>query len=187
MDFFKAVSKRKAIRCFLPKNISATRLNLILENSLMAPSAGNLQSYRIVVVKNPKLKEKIAHICNKQDFIAVAPILLVFLADQDESASKYGGRGAQLFCIQDATLAAGYAQLAAAALGLGSLWVGAFNPDEIRKLVNGDAHELPVVVVPLGYPAKDCKFHRGQQYSIIGRGEYYGHVRKELHELKSEI
>lgn len=52
-------------------------------------------------------------------FIAEAPVCLVFCADPARSAATFGERGARLYAVQDATIAAAYAQLAIVAAGMG--------------------------------------------------------------------
>ncbi|MEM4348005.1 MAG: nitroreductase family protein [Candidatus Anstonellaceae archaeon] len=164
MDFFEVVEKRVSVRDFLQKPIEPDKLKKILSSALLAPSAGNLQSYRIVVIKDATLKEKLACACFAQEFVSQAPVVLVFLADSMRSQAKYGTRGASLYCVQDATIAAAYCQLAAAALGLGSVWVGAFEDEEVSSLVKAKQHEMPVAVLPIGYAA--CQQIRPRRQSI---------------------
>lgn len=153
MEFFEVIEKRRSVRSFLNKEIDDKTLNEILETVNLAPSAGNLQAYRIVVVRNQELKQKLATASHDQDFIVDASVVLVFLADKNASKGKYGQRGVELYSIQDATIAASYSQLAATALGLGSVWVGAFEPEVIAKLVDAKPHEEPIAIIPIGYPA----------------------------------
>ena len=121
---------------------------------VLAPSAGDLQAYEIIAIERPELKSALAAAALDQEFIAQAPVVLVFLADVHRSESKYSRRGATLFCIQDATIAAAYAQLAAAALGLGSCWVGAFDEDRVAKVIEAPDVMRPVAILPLGFPAE---------------------------------
>ena len=93
------------------------KLEKILTAANTAPSAGDLQAYEIVVVRHAAVRSCLAVAAHGQAFLAKAPVVLVFLA---EWAARYVTRGERRFCIQDATLAACHAQLAAAALGLGS-------------------------------------------------------------------
>lgn len=113
-----------------------------------------MQAYEIVIVKNKEQKEKLAEAAFGQDFIAQAPLNLVYLANPKKSAMRYGSRGINLYCIQDATIAVSYAQLAATALGLASCWVGAFDDEEVKKVVNA-TDLIPVAIVPIGYPVEE--------------------------------
>ena len=167
MEFFETVEKRKSIRSFLRNEIEGAKVGRLLEAINLAPSAGNLQAYRIVLAKSRKLKEEIAQAALEQDFIAQAPLVLVFLADRKKSSIKYGKRGAELYCIQDATIAASYAQLAAAALGLASVWVGAFEEREIKRLVKAQENEVPVAIIPIGYAAEEIEGHQRRKVSSM--------------------
>lgn len=154
MDFLDLVGVRHSIRKFERKEVGDDTLTRILEAANSAPSAGDLQAYEIVVVKNPDKKRALARAAYGQNFIYEAPLSLVFLANPKRSWTKYKNRGADLYCIQDATIAAAYAQLAVHALGLGSVWVGAFDDNAVRRVVGGSEDLRPVAVIPVGYPAE---------------------------------
>lgn len=98
------------------------------------------------------MKAALAKAALNQDFIADAPVVPTFLADQRRSEGKYGVRGAALFCVQNATIAAAYAQLAATAQGLGACWVGAFDESRVAKTIGVPAHLRPIALMPIGYP-----------------------------------
>jgi len=151
MEFFDVLEKRRSIRKFKDKEIEEEKLQKIFEAANSAPSAGNLQSYEIVVVKNQEKKNALARASLNQKFVAEAPVVLVVCANEDR-ASPYGKRGKALYCINDADIAASYIQLAATDLGLGTCWVGAFNEDDVRKIINAPNHIRPIVLLPLGYP-----------------------------------
>jgi nitroreductase len=155
MEFFETVTSRCSIRSFTAKPVEKEKILKILEVANLAPSAGNLQAYRIALVSSQEIKEKLADACLGQSFIAEASFVLVFLAAQEESAEKYGDRGMEVYSFQDATIAAAYAQLAVASLGLGSTWVGAFDPLEISRIISAETYEVPTVVLPIGYPAEN--------------------------------
>jgi nitroreductase len=85
----------------------------------------------------------------------LVPVVLVFCAHPKLSAARYGSRGEQLYCIQDATIACSYAQLAVTALGLASVWIGAvMEPEMIRDLFPLEQEQWPVVMLPIGYAAE---------------------------------
>ena len=74
---------------------------------------------------------------------------MVFCVNAKASA-KYGKRGETLYCIQDATIAAAYSQLAATALGFSSVWVGSFDEEEAKRVLKTDLR--PVAIICFGYP-----------------------------------
>jgi len=154
MDFYDVLKKRHSVRAFQDKEIEKEKLEKIAAAFSLAPSAGNLQAYTVYLVKKQETKKELAEAALGQDFISQAPVTLVFCADQQQSAVKYGERGAELYAVQDATIAAAYAQLAAAAEGLGSVWVGAFDALEVSRILNLEPYHVPVAIIPLGYPAE---------------------------------
>jgi len=151
MDFAKLVQERCSVRDFSDRKVDVKTIKAIIEAAMRAPSAGNLQAYKIHIVRSGDAKEGLA-IASDQEFLAKAQFILVFCADMPRSESKYGDRGSELYSYQDATIACAYAQLAAADLGLGSVWVGGFEPLEVARLVGAAAFEIPVALLPLGYP-----------------------------------
>ena len=153
MDFFDVLANRHSVRSFESEPIKDEQLEKILEAANSAPSAGNLQAYDIVLVTKQDAKDALSSAAFGQSFISEAQVVLVFLANPKRSSSRYGARGAALYSIQDATIACAYAQLAAAALGLGSVWVGAFEPEAVKKAV-GASDSLPVAILPIGKPAE---------------------------------
>jgi len=150
MEFFDIVNNRYSVRSFLKKGVEKEKLDKILEAANLAPSAGNLQAYEIVVVIKEDSKRKLAS-ASSQDFVCEAPVVLVVLANESRSSLHYGFRG-KLYSINDASIAATYIQLAATALGLGSCWVGAFDDKIVAKIVNAPDYMKPIAILPIGYP-----------------------------------
>lgn len=155
MDFFEVVKNRHSIRRYEDRPVDPDMLSRILEAVNAAPSAGDLQGYEIVVVTDQSVKEALAAAAYGQSFVAQAPVVLVFCADHLLSASKYGKRGSELYAIQDATIAAAYCQLAATAMGLASVWVGAFDTQAVARAINAPEQITPIAIVPIGYPAEE--------------------------------
>lgn len=154
MNFETVVKNRKAIRKFQKKTIEKEKIKKILELVNLAPSAGNLQAYKIFVVKDKKkiklIKANVGGI--QRNFNNLSPTIFIFCANLDESATHYANRGKKLYAIQDATIACSYAQLIATSLGLGCCWVGSFDEKAIQKILQTDLK--PVAILPVGYPAE---------------------------------
>lgn len=152
MEFFEVVKKRHSIRAFQKKKIEEEKIQKLLEVANSAPSAGDLQAYQILLVKDQKKKERLAKASWDQDFIAQAPVDLVFCIDPLRSAQRYGKRGETLYSIQDATISCAYAHLAAVDLGLGSVIVGAFDEAEVSRIIDIPLTLRPIIILPIGYP-----------------------------------
>ncbi len=153
MKFFDVVKKRRSVRNFLPAPIPEDELTRILGAANAAPSAGNLQSYEIYVVMDKRRRESLARAARGQLFVAVAPVSLVFCTHTARSEDKYGKR-AGLYAVEDATIACAFAMLAATAQGMATVWVGAFEPEEVRKLIGAPAGVVPVAILPIGRAAE---------------------------------
>jgi nitroreductase len=153
MEFFETVHARQSVRAYQAKPVEAKQLEAILSAANQSPSAGNVQGYEILVVRDAATIWALAKAALSQMFITQAPVVLVFCADPARSGEKYGARGERLYCVQDATIAAAYAQLAATALGLATCWIGAFDPEEVAKVL-GLRDLRPIAMLPVGWPAE---------------------------------
>ena len=143
--------KRKSIRAYKPNSIEREKLDEILKAADSAPSAGNLKARKVVVVEDEEIKKRLTEAALGQDFIAEAPVVLVFAALSEVSAKKYGERGRELYAVQDATLAASFAWLEAVDLGFSSCWVGAFKEERVQEVLGLKENERPIAILPIGY------------------------------------
>ncbi len=154
-DFFETVRHRHSVRRFRSdRPVEREKLHAILEMASAAPSAGDLQAYRIIVVSSEEGRQALSQIAGDQTFLAETSACLVFCADPLRSATQYGDRGRELYSVQDATIAATYAQLATVAAGLGSTWVGSFDEKALVERLNLEASLRPVAILAVGYPAE---------------------------------
>jgi nitroreductase len=154
MDFFEAVAARRSIRAYEPREVEQEKLQKILECINASPSAGNLQGYQVLVVKDAKKRQALAKASLDQKQLVEAPVVLAFLQDPGRAARKYGQRGKSLYSLQDATIACAYAQLAATSLGLATCWIGAFEDDAVARVLGTKGGLLPVALLPVGYAAE---------------------------------
>ncbi len=162
MEFFEVLEKRHSIRVFSGQPVEAKKQAMILEAANRAPSAGNLQGYEIYAVMQPEIKARLCAAGGGDAFISQADMVLVFCTNPGRSGPRYGERGRELYAVQDATIACTYAQLAVTALGLGSVWVGAFDEDAVRRAIGIGQDLRPVAMLPIGYPAEEPKI-RGRR------------------------
>ncbi len=181
MDFFEVVKERHSVRAFRPQALETEKLRRLLEAANLAPSAGNRQAYEIYLVCDEKCKSELVKAANDQEFLAQAALVLVFCAHAERNADRYGERGEDLYCIQDATLACSFAMLAATALGLSTVWVGAFDEEAIRAVLEAPRAHRPVAILPVGYPAEIPEIR-----SRRGLGELVHQVRCESPLVKSQ-
>jgi nitroreductase len=154
MDYFEVVKTRHSVRAFQKRPVEEEKIRRIIEVINLAPSAGDLQAYEVVVVKDGMVKDKLAKAALSQNFVSEAPVCFVFVAYPERSSKKYGRRGSELYCIQDAAIATTYAMLAATSLGLSSTWVGAFHEEAAARAVGITGGKRPVAILPVGYAAE---------------------------------
>lgn len=154
MEFFDVVKGRKSVRAFTIRMPEEEMLRIVLDSANRAPSAGNLQAYEIFIVREAADRRALARAALGQEFVASAPVSLVFCAHPGRAAPRYGHRGTRLYALQDATIACTYAMLAATALGMATVWVGAFRDDEVRSAIRASEEVTPVAILPIGYAAE---------------------------------
>ncbi len=157
MEFYEVLKNRHSIRQFVDKPVEPEKLKRILDAIQSAPSAGNLQAYKIYITQSQETKSALSEASMGQPSVSGASAVLVFCADKARSSSKYQELGEELFSIQDATIAAAYAQLAATSEGLSSVWIGAFDPLEVSRVVNAEPYHVPVALIPIGYAGQDIR------------------------------
>ena len=179
MEFFEVVKSRHSIRSFKDKKIEREKLDQLLKVANSAPSAGDLQAYQIFLVKSSSQKAALANAAFGQNFITKAPMNLVFCTDSLRSERKYGKRGSELYAIQDATISASYVHLAAVALDLGSVIVGAFDEEVVSKTLDLPNILRPIIILPIGYPDKE-KENRNKKLQPV---KMRAAARRELKEM----
>ncbi|MCX6765662.1 MAG: nitroreductase family protein [Candidatus Moranbacteria bacterium] len=154
MEFENVLRTRQSVRKFQGKEIPRETLQKILELASRAPSAGNLQAFKVVIIKDEAMRKKLSKAALDQQSVAEAPVNLVICAVPEESAAKYGERGRTLYAIQDATIFAAYIQLTATNLGLSSVWVGAFDEGKVSDILGLEENMIPLAIIPLGFSAE---------------------------------
>ena len=163
--------RRYSCRRFARTKLFRGQLEHILEAAVWAPSAGNLQPWRFIVVTSDALKAQLAAAAH-QDFVAEAPVVIVVCAVPGESARRYGERGRSLYCLQDTAAATQSILLAATELGLGSCWVGAFEERATAAALGLPPVVRPVALVPVGQPLETpaTRERRPEGEVVIFRG-----------------
>ncbi len=149
MDFTLLSAERYSLRKFSSQAIEPEKLNTILEAGRRAPTAVNFQPQRIFVLQSPEALEKIDS-CTGAHFHP--PVMLVVAYDPKVAWTRQGDN--KNHGEIDAALAADHMMLQAAELGLGTTYVGSFDPDKILSLFPEMAGLVPIALLPLGYPAE---------------------------------
>ena len=146
------IKRRRSVRRFKPEKIDHETLKKLADAARWGPSAGHRQPLEIVIVTDEKVKEKLSKAALGQEHIRNAPAVFVMCGDISRTKSRYGERGQNLYVIQDVAVATQNLLLQATALGLGSVWVGAFSEQRVREILDLPPLVRPFAIVPIGLP-----------------------------------
>jgi len=152
MDVIEAIRTRRSIRKYLDAPVEWDKIGQIIEAGKAAPSSGNLQNWKFVIIKEKERRQQIAEACLQQYWMTTAPIHILIVAEPEPSIMHYGVRGERLYTIQNCAAAVENMLLAAHALGLGSCWVGAFDEDMLKRAIGCTERVRPQAVITIGYP-----------------------------------
>lgn len=167
METLEAIKTRRSIRKFSDQPVEPEKLQAVLEAVQQAPSWSNRQCWSLVVVQDQDLRTRISELSFVESFFATygyksnpaqkglaqAPIVLVACADPQQSGDL---RGEQYY-MADLGIASQNLMLAAHDLGLGTVFVGVFDEEQLKGLLGIPPHIRIVGLFPLGYPAGEAK------------------------------
>jgi len=142
---------RRSQRKFEDREVEDWKLEMVFAAADTAPTAGGFQGFEIYNIKNPDVKTKLVQAANNQPYVN-APVLLVFCMDPSKVKMNFPHNIIKKFSVQDASLAAAYAQLAAHALGLSSVWIGMIDEQKVMQAIGTDL--VPSCILCIGYPQK---------------------------------
>jgi len=151
MDVLEAIATRRSIRKYLDVPVEWDKIGQVMEAGRLAPSAGNVQEWRFVVVTKPELRKKIAESALGQHWVETAPVQIIVFALIDKIKIHYGMRGERLYSIQDCATCATYMMLAAHDLGLGTCWIGAFDENKVQQVLKMPENCRPQLILTVGY------------------------------------
>jgi nitroreductase len=166
MDVIEAIATRRSIRRFSDKPVGEGMLEHLLDAVRMSPSWANMQCWRFIIVRDPALRARISELTYVESFmapkgykanpskagVAEAPVLIVACADPQQSGELWG----QQYYMADIGIAAQTLMLAAHSMGLGTVFVGVFEEEKLRLLLDIPSHIRIVGLFPLGHP-RDIK------------------------------
>jgi nitroreductase len=166
MDVSEAIRQRYSCRHYQDKPLEQDQLAVVLEAVRQAPSAKNLQDWRLVVVTDKQTKKKLAAAANNQTFLEEAGAIIVAC-----TVSDHVMRCGQAVGPIDVAIALEHIALQATELGLATCWIGSFYPDKVKPIV-GIPDEVAIVeLMALGYPADTTKEHRRETVDRIASFE----------------
>jgi nitroreductase len=167
MDVYEVIQTRKSTRNYESTPVPKETLEKILEAGRIAPSAVNIQPWHFIVVTSQEKRKALskgmfAH------FLASAPVVVALCSDEKASSDWYA---------VDASLAGENIVLAATAEGLGTCWVGSFEEENVRTILNVPLNLRVIALLAIGY-AKD-------RIDVTSKLSHLIHRRKSLEDIVS--
>lgn len=180
MDVMEAIKGRRSVRKYKSDPVSDETLKTVLEAVKWAPSWANTQCWEIIVVKDQKLKEELSTALREGNpataSMTEAPILLVLCGKKGVSGCRGGqpvtGKGD--WWMFDIGLAMQNLCLAAYAMGLGTVIIGAFNHKKVEEILGLPQNVEVLAMTPLGYPAGTGAAPKRKEVSEFVFYEKYG-------------
>ncbi len=149
MEFERLIRERYSVRAYSNKPVEEQKLRKVLEAAVLAPTAANRQAFRLIVISTSGREEELKKIYPKEWFTQ-APYVVCVCSLSSESWTRKDGKN---YGEVDAAIVMDHVILAATDQGLGTCWVGAFDPKAAREVLNLPPEAEPIAFTPLGYPA----------------------------------
>ncbi|MFH1211082.1 MAG: nitroreductase family protein [archaeon] len=175
MNVEEAVRQRRSSRGYKEKDVRHEDLVKVLNAGRHAPSSGNIQNWIFLVIKNEGTRREIAKACLNQIWMVQAPVHIVICNDLVTAKRSYGERGERLYGIQNCAAAAENMILEAESLGLGTCWVGSFDNEAVKRILNIPGGVNPEIILTLGHPEGKTSMAGRHDLSFMVYFEQWGH------------
>ena len=166
MIFQELINQRQSVRKYQDKPVEHNKLQELIEAVHIAPSACNSQPWKLIIVDEPELKEKVAKATfnttvSFNKFAVQAPVIAVLVIEKAKLIAQIGGSIKNMeYPLIDIGIAAEHFCLQATELGLGTCMIGWFDEKKIQQLLNIPKKRKIGLVISLGYPAEDYKMRK---------------------------
>jgi nitroreductase len=150
MELNKVIQSRRSIRKFSDKKPDWRKIIEAIDAARYAPMAGNIFSLKFVLIDEQEKINKIADFAS-QDFIKIAKYAVVFVTEPARTLNSFGKEKGYDFCKQQAGAAIQNFLLKLTEFGLSTCWIGYFNENKIKKLLNIDEECVIEAIFPIGY------------------------------------
>ena len=151
-DILDVITSRRNVKYFLPKFVSWENIAKCLDAARHAPSCGNIQNWKFIVVFQAEQKQALAEACYEQYEIVQAGALVIVCAEIEKAERYYGLRGERLYSVQNCAAAIENMLLEAHSLGLGGRWIGGFDEEAVKSMFAIPEEVRPQAIIALGYP-----------------------------------
>ena len=170
MPVLEAIQKRYSVRAYQDRPVEPEKLERIMEAARLAPSAGNRQDWRFIIVQDHARRQALMRAAKGQAFVGQAPVVIAACAEGPDHVMTCG----QSMHAIDVAIALEHLALQATAEGLGTCWVGAFDAAEAKAVLNVPADSRVVQLMPLGYPADEPRPKSRKELKEIVMYEAWG-------------
>jgi nitroreductase len=168
MELAYLIASRYSVRAYRPVDVEPDKVEQVLEAARLAPTAANRQPVQIVVVSTEGRQDELKRIY-RPDWFVQAPLVLCVCAVHGTGWTRQ--QDGKSYDDVDAAIVMDHLILAATEAGLGTCWIGAFDPDAARDVLELPDNVEPVVFTPLGYPADQPGPKRRKPLSELVRRE----------------
>jgi len=151
MHIDEIIANRRSIRKYTQIPVDKNLWGQIVVAGTHAPSCGNLQNWKVIVITNPQTKKKIVQAAFHQVWIEQAPVIIVICSDDKLVHQFYGTRGQRLYAVQNTAAMAQNMLLKATELGLGSCWISAFDEERLKVALSIPSNIRPQSIITIGY------------------------------------
>jgi len=167
MEFSELIAARYSVRAYTSDAVEEDKLQRILAAANLAPTAANRQSFRLILIHTAGKEAELKKIYPNPWFVQ-APLVICACGLPEENWVRKDGKN---YSDVDVAIVMDHLILAAANEGLGTCWVGAFDPDEARAFLGLPDEVEPVAFTPLGYPADDARPKKRKELKTLIRYE----------------
>ncbi|MGB6371342.1 MAG: nitroreductase family protein [Atribacterota bacterium] len=153
MDIWTAIKNRRSIRNFTAAPLEEKDLrDLILKAGIWAPSGGNAQAWRFIVITDQKILNKLKLV--SPGLLGAPQAVIVVCQDLVYALEKGGELGVKTLSLMDTAMAAQNIMLAAYAVGLGTCPIASFHPEAVQKIIGLPEHIYPQLLITVGVPSE---------------------------------
>jgi nitroreductase len=167
MKFQELIEARYSVRAYKPDPVEDGKLQQVLEAARLAPTAVNRQPFQLIVIHTKGREEELNRIYGR-DWFVQPPFVICICGVPALAWSRMDGMN---YYEVDVTIAMDHLILAATELGLGTCWIGAFDPDAAREVLGLPDTVEPIAFTPLGYPADEPRQKKRKPLSELVRYE----------------
>ena len=150
MDVIDAIKARRSIRAYQDRSVEDEKLRAVLEAGRLAPSAGNFQDWKFIIVRDKEKRQRLSAAAKDQVFVAQAPVVIAACGTVTEYIMTCGQHTYPI----DVAISVDHMSLEAVNQGLGTCWIVAFYEDQVKEILGVPDKIRVVVMLTLGYPAE---------------------------------